>query len=149
MHDSIENFMTQTVHTIAATRTLADAHEMMREFKIRHLPVLKGGQVVGMVTDRDLHMVETLKQVDPKKVSVDEAMSQDVFSVSPQTPLADVAQSMALRRLGSVVVTQGHKVVGIFTAVDALRTLDFLLSSPVIKRVLGQAMVPAAETEVA
>ena len=46
---------------------LSTAHAKMREYSIRHLPVLSGGRLLGMITDRDLHMVETLPDVAPTK----------------------------------------------------------------------------------
>lgn len=144
MEDAIEYFMTPGVHTISAGKTLADAHEMMRKLKVRHLPVLEGGKLVGMVTQRDLSLVETLKGVDPAKVTVDDAMTEDVFSVHPDTPLAVVAQRMAKEKLGSAVVMEGTRVTGIFTGVDALRALDFLLTAPAVKQVLHEAMMPAS-----
>jgi acetoin utilization protein AcuB len=142
MDDKIENFMTRAVHTLAATRSLADAHALMRAHRIRHLPVLDAGKLVGIVTERDLALVETFRLVDPGKVTVQDAMSPDVFTVAPGTPVAEVAHRMAQDRLGSAVVQQGSKVVGIFTVVDALRALDFLLSSPGVKVALHQALVP-------
>ena len=103
------------------------AHRMMREHKIRHLPVLRGSKIVGLVSDRDLNMVETLKDVDPRKVLVSEAMSQDPYVVSPEAALDEVVATMAQGKLGSAVVTQHDKVVGIFTTVDACRAFSDLL----------------------
>jgi len=143
MHDAIESFMTDGPHTIATTRTLEEAHALMRKFRIRHLPVLEGGKLVGMVTQRDLSLVESLKGVDPSRVPVEDAMTEDVFAVPVGTPLAAVCQRMAKDKLGSAVVMRGTIVAGIFTAVDALRALDFLLSSPAVKRALPEALVPS------
>ena len=76
MHeDIIDRFMTSNVHTIAANRTLEEAHELMRSLKVRHLPVLRGGKVVGMVSQRDLSLIESLPGVDPRTVTVDDAIS--------------------------------------------------------------------------
>jgi acetoin utilization protein AcuB len=141
--DAIENFMTQAVHTIAANRTLGEAHEVMRRYKIRHLPVMSKGKLVGMVTQRDLSLVETLKGVDPAEVEVEDAVSEDVYTVTADTPLAEVARRMARDKLGSAVVMRGNKVVGIFTGVDALSALDFLLTSPPVKVALHEALIPA------
>ncbi len=60
---AVQNFMTTTPLSIGADQTLARAHEVMSAAKIRHLPVLDGGKLVGMLTDRDLHLVESLKDV--------------------------------------------------------------------------------------
>jgi acetoin utilization protein AcuB len=141
--DAIESYMTPNVHTIGVRRTLAEARDMMRELKVRHLPVMKGGELVGLLSDRELALVESLPGVNPKKVTVDEAMSQDVFVVSRDAPLALVARRMAQRRLGSAVVVERGEVVGIFTAVDALNALDFLLTSPLVRQALHGALVPA------
>ncbi len=129
---TIEEFMTPLVFTIARERTLEEAHQLMRAHQLRHLPVLHGGELVGMVTERDLTFIETLKSTDPKLVRVDDAMSEDVFSVSRDAPLVEVARRMASDKLGSAVVLEGRKIVGIFTAIDALRALETILtvSSP-------------------
>ena len=119
----IRDYMTDSPHTIGSEQPLAKAHELMREHNIRHLPVLHGGKLAGMVTVRDLHLVETLQDVDPETVRVEEAMSTEPYVVSPTATLRDVAQEMADRKLGSAIVLDGQKVVGVFTTVDALRAL--------------------------
>jgi acetoin utilization protein AcuB len=124
---AIEQFMTPSPHSIGAEQTLERASAVMREHKIRHLPVLHGGKLVGMVTDRDVHLLETLKDVDPHLVTVSDAMSTSVYAVAPETPLRDVALEMAKHKYGSAVVMHGHKVVGIFTTVDACTALADLL----------------------
>jgi acetoin utilization protein AcuB len=145
MDDAILNFMTQGPHTIGKRRTLAEAHAMMRELKVRHLPVVERGKVVGIVSQRDLHLVETLPDVEPDEVAVDDAMSEDVFCVTADTPLADVARKMAKQKYGSAVVMDGAKVIGIFTATDGLKALDFLLTSPSVKHALHEALIPARD----
>ncbi len=119
----IERFMTPAPQCIGVTQTLEKAHEMLREHGIRHLPVLKRGKLVGVVSDRDLALVEALPGVDPTVITVEEAMSLDVFEVTPETPLGQVAKKMAENKYGSAVVTRGREVVGVFTTTDALRAL--------------------------
>ena len=58
---------------------------------------------------------------------VSEAMSPDPYTVSPDTLLDDVVATMAAKKYGSAVVMQNHKVVGIFTTVDACRAFAELL----------------------
>jgi acetoin utilization protein AcuB len=124
MKATIEGYMTPQVHTIEANRTLADAHRVMNDHRIRHLPVLAGGQLVGLVSQGDLHLIETLRDVDPQTVTVAEAMSQEVVAADPVASLAEVAEMMSERRLGCVVIMRGDLVLGIFTAVDGLRVLS-------------------------
>jgi acetoin utilization protein AcuB len=128
MRDAIGNFMTAPVHTIGVQEPLAEAHELMNRYAIRHLPVLEGGKLVGMLSQRDLHLIETLKDVDPEVVTVEEAMNQDVFKVGPNTPIEEVARQMAEHKYGSAVVIRDDRhVLGIFTSTDALRVLGGML----------------------
>ncbi len=114
--------------TIRRDATMSQAHQMMREHRIRHLPVLDGGALVGVVTERDLHLIETLPDSDPEEVAVEEAMSVDVYGAAPSDPVDTVVEKMASRKLGSVVVVdRGGKVEGIFTTVDALQVLADVL----------------------
>jgi acetoin utilization protein AcuB len=129
MNDAIENFMTRSVHTIGTKSPLAEAHRMMNDHGIRHLPVLEGGRLVGMLSQRDLHLIETLKDVDPKEVIIEEAMSQDAYTVTPETPLAAVAREMGAHKYGSAVIIRGAEVLGIFTTTDALKALDTVLTA--------------------
>jgi acetoin utilization protein AcuB len=128
MPHTVDAFMTRTVHTIGSRSPLTEAHRIMNEHAIRHLPVLEGGRLVGMVSMRDLHLIETLKGVDPKEVTVDEAMAQDAYTVPPGTALIEVARTMALHKYGSAVIARDGHVEGIFTTVDALKALDAVLS---------------------
>lgn len=126
---TIQKYMTTAPHSIGADQTLAHAHAVLREHKIRHLPVLVGGKLVGMVTDRDLRFIETLRDVDPTRVTVEEAMVTDVYAVSPEAALDEVVSEMAQHKYGSVVVMQNQKVVGIFTTVDVCRAFAELLQT--------------------
>ena len=124
MEHSIREYMTESPHSIGVDQPLAMAHEMMRTHRIRHLPVLRAGKLVGIVSERDLYLVETLREVDPKSVPVEEAMSQSAYCVSPRAPLTRVADKMAEKKYGCAVVMEGGEVVGMFTVVDALRALS-------------------------
>ena len=130
---TVQKYMTTSPHTIGDDQPMALAHRMMREHHIRHLPVLRGAKIVGLVSDRDLNTVETLKDVDPKKVLVNEAMSQDPYLVSPEASLDEVVSTMASKKYGSAVVIQHERVVGIFTTVDACRAFADLLQTRLAK----------------
>jgi CBS domain-containing protein len=119
----IASVMTVQPYTIARDQTLETAHLMMRTHGIRHLPVLERGDIVGVVSQRDLYFLETMAGVEPAVDQVNDAMSQEAYIVSPDTPLAEVARTMVDRKLGSAVVVERGRVVGIFTSTDALRLL--------------------------
>ena len=130
---TIQKYMTTQPHSIGRDQTMATAHEMMREHRFRHLPVLAGGKLVGLLSDRDLHLLETLRDVDPEKVLVEDAMTTAPYAVSPDTPLDEVVSTMAEHKYGSAVVMQNEKLVGIFTTVDACRAFAELLHGRLAK----------------
>lgn len=100
---------------------------MLRENGIRHLLVMDGDRLAGIVTDRDLHLIETLRGVNPDEVAVEEAMTPDPLTMRCDTPIEEAALAMTARKIGSVVATDEGKVVGVFTTIDALRALVSLL----------------------
>jgi acetoin utilization protein AcuB len=131
----IAAYMTKSPHTIGVEQTLTQAHELMRAFRVRHLPVLAAGKLVGLVSQRDLHLIEALSDVNPSAVRVEEAMSQLPFTVAGDTALDVVVAEMADRRVGSAVITDEGRVVGVFTTTDALRVLaGFLRGAPAAGR---------------
>jgi acetoin utilization protein AcuB len=123
----IQAHMTTSPHSIGRDQPLARAHAVMREHQIRHLPVLEGGQLLGVLSDRDLRLIETLRDVDPEKVTVEDAMSNNVYAVAPDAPLDEVVKTMAEHKYGCAVVIQNQHVVGIYTTVDVCRSLSELL----------------------
>lgn len=125
----IKKYMTTDIQTIGDEQPMSVAHRMMRDQHIRHLPVLHQGKVVGIVTDRDLRLVETLRDVDPEKIAVSEAMTADPYLVSPEASLDEVVSTMAAKKYGSAVVTDHGHVVGIFTTVDACSAFAELLAT--------------------
>jgi len=125
----IDKYMTSSPHSVGRDQKLLQAHKLMREHHIRHLPVLHGGRLVGVLSDRDLHLIETLRDVDPARVLVEEAMTTDVYSVSPKAMLDEVVREMAGHKYGCAVVEDNGKVVGVFTTVDALRAFAELLET--------------------
>jgi acetoin utilization protein AcuB len=123
----IQAHMTPAPHSIGRDQPLARAHALMREYQIRHLPVLDGGVLVGLHSDRDLHLIETLRDVDPERVSVEEAMSSSVYAVLPDAPLDVVLDEMAKHKYGCAVIMQSQRVTGIFTTSDVCRGFAALL----------------------
>jgi acetoin utilization protein AcuB len=130
----ISRYMTRQLWTIERSATLSEAHRVMRTHLIRHLPVMDSGKLVGVVTERDLHLMETLPDADPDEVKVDEAMTEDVYVAAPGDAVADVVERMADRKVGSVVVMDHDRVEGIFTSIDALEVLASVLRRTVDAR---------------
>lgn len=113
--------------TVERSATLADAHRIMRGHRVRHLPVLDGDALCGVVTERDLHLIETLADSDPETTLVEDAMQEEPFVVAGDTPLDEVLEVMAQHKYGSVIVAGRNGVEGIFTAVDACQAFARVL----------------------
>ena len=121
--------MTANPHTVGQTQPLAAAWAMMREHSIRHLPVLHGGELVGVLTANELRVVEALPGVDSDVVKVEEALSGDTYAVAPETPVGEVVSHMAKHKISSAIIVAHEKVQGVFTIDDALRLLSDALSA--------------------
>src|SRR4029078_4422620 len=100
----------------------------MNRIHVRHLPVLHGGKLVGLISERELTVIEALP--GSKSLSVEDAMVPDVYTIAEDASLETVAADMARLQLGSAVVLKGDDVVGVFTAVDGLRALADVLRAP-------------------
>ena len=124
----IRQYMSAMPTTIGRRASLAAARHSMLTHGVRHLPVLDGGRVVGMLSERDLLLVETLPGLSPTEVAVEEAMATNPFVVSPDASVADVIDRMITHKIGSAVVGEGEQVLGVFTTIDALRALSDLLA---------------------
>lgn len=128
-NDPIEANMSSVLFSIGSDQSMTEAATRMREHHIRHLPVLHGGRLVGIVSERDLAMVESLPGVEPDTLAVGEAMTQEPYSVQRGTSVAEVLRSMADHKYGTAVVLDGERPVGIFTTIDALRLCARLLDA--------------------
>src|SRR5690606_26620879 len=101
---TIETYMTTLPHSIGDEQTLSKASQIMKERNIRHLPVLRGGKLLGILTDRDVHLIESLGGANAETLPVSEAMTEEPFTVSPDAALSEVAEEMAANKYGSAVV---------------------------------------------
>lgn len=126
---TVQKYMTMQPHTIDFDQTIAKAKDMMAEYRIRHLPVLKAGKLVGILSDRDVKFILTFKDTDPQKTFVYEVYSDIPYSVPPEAKLDEVAAYMAEKKFGSALVVSNDKLVGIFTEVDAMKALSDLLQT--------------------
>ena len=118
----IEKVMTPMPHTVGNDIPVKTAYDLMKQHRIRHLPVQKGGELVGVITDRDIKLATSFS--GPTELTVEDVMTPDPYSVAPRAALDEVGLEMAEHKYGCAIVRQDNgKVVGIFTAIDALRYL--------------------------
>jgi acetoin utilization protein AcuB len=123
---TVRRYMTPSPIVIGSGRSVAEAHQAMRERAIRHLPVVDDGRLVGVVSQRDLYLMETLRGADGWE-RVGEAMTPDPYAVAPDAALDEVAREMGEHKYGCAVVVERGAVIGLFTTTDALRALSEVL----------------------
>ena len=124
---AVSHYMQKQPITIERTASLAEAHRVMRQYQIRHLPVLEGGNLVGVVTQRDLNLLASVSEADIENSKVDKAMTEHPFIVTSDAALDEVLDIMADHKYGSVIVMGRAGVEGIFTAADACRVFAEML----------------------
>lgn len=126
---SVQKYMSYTPKSIGFDQTIAQASEFMRKLHLRHLPVLKGGELVGVLTDRDIKLILGFKDVDPTVLKVEEAYTPEPYCTRPDAPLNEVVAQMAEKKYGCALVVDNGKLVGIFTEIDAYKALSELLET--------------------
>lgn len=120
----VEKFITRNPVTASADAMVDELRQLMTEHSIRHLPIVRGTNIVGVVSDRDLRVVAGLTLAEKLQVRADDIMSVDPVMVAASTPLDEVARVMAERKVGSVIVNdESGGLMGIFTVSDALDAL--------------------------
>lgn len=127
----VSEVMESEIVTLAASDRLDLADDVMRLGRVRHIPVLDDGRVVGVVTHRDLLAASLSKALsfDPGQrrtfmhsIDVGEVMSRDVVTVAPDATLSEAASLLIGRRIGCLPVVKGDgALVGLVTETDLLR----------------------------
>lgn len=124
----VREYMTPTPHAIASETPLKEVQELMRQHRVRHLPVKKGEALVGIISDRSVK--SALGSTGENVLTAEDIMIPDPFSVSPQTDLDEVVAAMAEEKYGCALIRDDDgKLVGIFTTVDACRALRQVLET--------------------
>jgi acetoin utilization protein AcuB len=82
-----------------------------------------------MISDGDLYRAEAVNGANVSTLSVESIMTPKPYTVSPEAPIDEVVQEMAGNKLGSAVVVDNGRVVGLFTATDALSAFAELLQT--------------------
>ena len=127
----VSEVMQREVVTLRAEDHLDLADDIMRLGRVRHMPVLEGERLVGILSNRDLLAASLTKALafEPaqrrafmRAVDVRETMTKDVISVGPDIPLAEAARIMIERQIGCLPVVKGEgRLLGLVTETDLLR----------------------------
>jgi CBS domain-containing protein len=127
---TVKEIMTKDVSTLGRNDTLGSADDVMALGRIRHLPVLDEGRVVGVVSQRDLFRSalaaalgygENAQKRLLRTLRVKEVMREPAITISPETTTKEAARLMLEHKIGCLPVVEGHTLVGIVTETDILR----------------------------
>jgi acetoin utilization protein AcuB len=135
----VRSRMTPDVFTVSPDTTIAEALSITRAQRIRHLPVLEDGRLVGLVTDRDLRLAmppiwaadqaELTTALNQRRMR--EVMTTDIVTVQSDTPVEEAAKLLYTHRIGCVPIVDDGKLVGILTETDLLRAFCELFGAQV------------------
>lgn len=142
----VKDLMTSKVFTIEPNDMIDRVFFLIHYEKLRHLPVVEKGKVVGIVSDRDMYkalgpksnskVIETSNEnemhVVPKKVR--HIMKRGVITISPDSLVADAAKLMVEHRIGALPVVKNGKLAGILTSTDMLKVVSSLESAATDKK---------------
>jgi len=132
----VSDRMTRDVVTLDEEQSLREALTLQRRHKIRHIPVVTDGHVIGILTDRDLKRASPslLSGISQEKYDelldttlVGQVMTRTPQTVTPETSIKEVAKILVEQKFGSLPVTEADQLVGIITDIDLLGALYELL----------------------
>lgn len=121
----VRDIMTTKVLTVGPDATLQQVCVLMHEKNIRHLPVMEGGRLVGVVTDRDVHGATSNLCIEPTppRGVVRDVMAHPPKTAHPLDPVEDAARTMRSLKIGCLPVLDDESLVGIITGIDLLDAL--------------------------
>jgi acetoin utilization protein AcuB len=134
----VRTWMTQDLVTLSPEASVAEALTLCRERRIRHIPIVEEGRLVGIVSDRDLRDASpALGDADRastlQEIRLGDVMTREVSTADPQDPIENAAQEMYELKIGSLPVVaeeDEEKLLGIVTSSDVMRALVMLAGLP-------------------
>jgi CBS domain-containing protein len=124
------DLMTPNPATLDRNETLDLPDAIMNLGRIRHMPVVEDGKVVGVLSQRDLFRSALIAALGfgrkttgtlIKTIQVKEVMSQDVITIAPNASVKEAARVMIEKKIGCLPVVENEKIVGLITETDILR----------------------------
>ncbi len=125
----VKEVMSKNIITIKKNDTLQKAMDLMVRNQIRHLPVVDGKELIGIITESDIRgaflaknnrQAKTVTALDPEKMKVHDYMTRDPLTVGPDTNIEDAALLIYKHKIGSLPVVRNGRLVGIVSIMDIL-----------------------------
>jgi acetoin utilization protein AcuB len=122
----VDEFTSPSPITVGPKTPALEVAGVLHKNGIRHVPVVENDIPLGIISERDLRVLSSVKELS--LVTAEQVMVTDPFTVSPETPLDQVVYEMSDRKIGSAIVQdESGRIVGIFTNTDALNALVEIL----------------------
>lgn len=130
--EPIAVIMTREVLTVDITDDLLKVKEVLRKKNIRHVPVVKGNKLVGILSRTDIHRLSFGNMFDNQEdaddavlnmLSIEQVMRNKPKTVAPTETIKDVAEIFANEEFHALPVVESEKLVGIITTTDIIRYL--------------------------
>jgi CBS domain-containing protein len=127
---TVRHLMAQNPATLGRNETLDLAESIMNLGRIRHMPVLDDGKIVGIVSQRDLFRSALITALGfgrkttgalIKTITIKEVMTEHVITISPEATVKEAARVMIDKKIGCLPVVEDQKLIGILTETDILR----------------------------
>ena len=140
MPDRVRDIMETKLVTISASERLSMVEDIMTLGRVRHMPVVQGGELVGVVSERDLlraSLSELSEHRDAERrmflhvVEISRVMSSPPVVIGPDATIREAALLMADRKIGCLPVVEAGRLIGLVTETDVLR---WVASEPVEPR---------------
>lgn len=125
----VRELMSPSPISVTPSTPIMEARYLMRHKRFRHLPVVDGGRLVGIITDRDIRLVlpspaRRLSFGEIKyfltELTVGEVMTTPVIASHPERDAGKAGQTMLEHKIGALPVVEGDQLVGILTETDLI-----------------------------
>lgn len=130
---SVSTIMTKDIVRLNITDTLSKAEDLFKKHNIRHIPVVSGNKILGMLSYTDLLRISFADGIDDdeEKVesivynmfSLEQVMAKDLISVTPESTIKEAAEILVSKEFHALPVVEGDLLVGIITSTDLIKYL--------------------------
>jgi CBS domain-containing protein len=127
---TVRDVMAQNPVTLDRNETLDLAESIMNLGRIRHMPVVEDGKVIGIISQRDLFRSALVTALGfgrkttsalIKTIRIKEVMTEHVITIAPETTIKDAARIMIDKKIGCLPVVENEKLIGLLTETDIMR----------------------------
>ncbi|SDR69015.1 CBS domain-containing protein [Polaribacter sp. KT25b] len=128
----ISEIMTTSVVTLSIDDTLEEAEKIFKEHKIKHIPIVKNKEIVGMLSYTDLLRISYADVSDDEKdvenfvydiFTIQQVMTKNLYTVPPYSTVKDVAELLSQKEFHALPVVEDNELVGIVTTTDLINYL--------------------------